>query len=55
MDEQWENEKQAGTVLVQAQLKMELELYFPSLKICCIKLIQLANLERRCSLLSDLK
>ena len=45
--EGWEihqKEKQAGTVLGQAQLKLELELYFTSFKICCIKLIQLVIL-----------
>ena len=36
--------KQAGTKLGQAQLKLELELYFTSFKICCIKLIQLVIL-----------
>ena len=35
---------QAGNVLGQAQLKLELELYFTSFKICCIKLIQQVNL-----------
>ena len=39
------NRKQAGTVLGQAQLKLELELlYFTSLKMCRIKLIQLVIL-----------
>ena len=38
------NKNQAGTVLGQAQLKMELELYFTSFKICCIKLIKLYKL-----------
>ena len=36
--------QQAGTVLGQAQLKLELELYFTSLKIGCIKLIKLVKL-----------
>ena len=36
--------EQAGTVLGQAQLKLELELYFTSFKICCIKLIKLVKL-----------
>ena len=36
--------KQAGTVLGQAQLKLELELYFTSFKICCIKLVKLVKL-----------
>ena len=36
--------KQAGTVLGQAQLKLELELYFTPFKICCIKLIKLVKL-----------
>ena len=31
--------RQAGTVLGQAQLKLELELYFTSFKIRCMKLI----------------
>ena len=35
---------QARTVLGQAQLKLELELYFPAFKICCIKLIKLVKL-----------
>ena len=39
-------DKQAGTVLGQAQLKLELELYFTSLKICCIKLIKLVKLHK---------
>ena len=40
-----DNEKeQAGTVLGQAHLKLELELYFTSFNICCIKLIQLVKL-----------
>ena len=34
--------EQAGTVLGQAQLK--LELYFTSFKICCIKLVKLDKL-----------
>ena len=42
-------QKQAGTVLGQAQLKLELELElklcFTSFKICCIKLIKLAKLD----------
>ena len=36
--------KQAGTVLGQAQLKLELELYFTKFKICWIKLIQIVML-----------
>ena len=36
--------KQAVTVLGQAQLKLELELYFTSFKNCCIKLIKLVKL-----------
>ena len=36
--------KQAGTVLGQAQLKLELELYLTSFKICCIKLVKLVKL-----------
>ena len=36
--------KQAGTVLDQAQLKLELELYFTSFKIFCIKLVKLVKL-----------
>ena len=40
------NHKQAGTVLGQAQLKLELELYFTSFKICCIKLIKLVKLKQ---------
>ena len=35
--------KQAWTVLGQAQLKLELELYFTSFKICSMKLIQLVD------------
>ena len=38
--------KQAGTVLGQAQLKLELELYFTSFKICCIELIKLVKLRK---------
>ena len=38
--------RQAGTVLGQAQLKLELELYFTSFKICCIKLIKLVKLRK---------
>ena len=38
------NVKQAGTVLGQGQLKLELELYFTSFKICCIKLVKLVKL-----------
>ena len=37
---------QAGTVLGQAQLKLELELNFTSLKICCIILIKLVKLRK---------
>ena len=37
--------KQAGTVLGQAQLKLEIELWFTKFKICCIKLIQLVKLD----------
>ena len=37
--------KQAGTVLGQAQLKLELELCFTSFNICCIKLIKLVKLD----------
>ena len=36
--------EQAGTVLGQAQLKIELELYFTSFKICRKKLIKLFKL-----------
>ena len=36
--------KQAGTVLGQAQLKLELEIYFTSFKICCIKLVKIVKL-----------
>ena len=38
------NPKQAGTVLGQAQLKLELELHFTSFTICCIKWITLLKL-----------
>ena len=37
---------QAGTVLGQAQLKLELELYLTSFKICCIELIKLVKLRK---------
>ena len=37
-------QEQAGAVLGQAQLKLELELCFTSLKICFFKLIKLAKL-----------
>ena len=36
--------KQAGAVLCQAQIKLELELSFSSLQICCIKLKTRENL-----------
>ena len=39
-----QEEEQAGTVLGQAQLKLELELNFTSFKICCIKLVKLVKL-----------
>ena len=38
------NLEQAGTVLGQAQLKLELKLYFTSFKMCCIKLVKLIKL-----------
>ena len=41
-----DQKKQAGTVLGQAQLKLELEPYFTSFKICCIKLIKLVKLRK---------
>ena len=37
--------KQAGAELGQAQLKLELELFFTSFKICCMKLIKLVKLD----------
>ena len=45
MYEMYVNIKQAGTVLGQAQLKLEIELWFTKFKICCIKLIQLVKLD----------
>ena len=36
--------EQAGAELGQAQLKLELEIYFTPFKICCMKLIKLVKL-----------
>ena len=36
--------KQAGTVLGQAQLKLELEIHFTTFKICRIKLVKLVKM-----------